>query len=66
MIAVITKVSYTSDHENIDEWNQEMEEWKHNLQELFNERYENAKPTVLCISQDQSHPKRQENILNTP
>ena len=42
MIAVITKVSYSNDHYNIDEWNQEMEEWKHNLQEMFKERYENA------------------------
>ena len=39
MVAVITKVSYTEDFDEIDEWIQLMEKWKSNLTAELCSRY---------------------------
>ena len=65
LIAVITKVGWSNDYEDIDEWTKEMDEWKDALLKEFNKRYDGAEPTVLVISQDLTKPKRKENILGT-
>ena len=62
MTAVITKISYNSDYEDITEWEQDMEQWKNNLTNEFKKRHKDADPTVLAISQDRSKPKRKENV----
>ena len=66
MVAVITKVSYQEvDYETIDEWEQEMREWKEGLIKEFATRYEGANPNVLVISQDLTKTKRMENKIGT-
>ena len=51
MIAVITKVGWSVDYDEIEEWEEEMEEYKKNLEAEFKRRYgENATPTVIAIS----------------
>ena len=66
MVAVITKVSYVSaDYDSVDEWVEEMETWKNGMKKQFISRDPNANPTILCISQDLSKPKRKENIQGT-
>ena len=66
MVAVITKVSYvSSDYDSIDEWVEEMETWKIGLKKQFINKDLNALPTILCISQDLTKPKRKENIQGT-
>ena len=62
MIAVITKISYTSDFEDISEWVETMESFKTNLTKEFKKRHQEAEPTVLAISQDRTKPKRKENV----
>ena len=42
-----------------------MEIWKANLREEMKKRYNGADPTILCISQDLTKPKRKENKKGT-
>ena len=66
MIAVITKVGWCVDYDEIEEWEEEMDEYKKNLENEFKRRYgENATPTVIAISQDIKRPKIKENKPNT-
>lgn len=66
MIVVITKVSYTEDdYDDMGEWIDEMEKWKHNFRQALSQHYKNAYPTVLAISQDITKPKREENKVGT-
>ena len=66
MVAVITKVTYSSDeYDSIDEWVQEMEKWKIGLKEQLVSKDPSAAPTILCISQDLTKLKRKENIQGT-
>ena len=60
MVFVVKKVS-TTDY-NYEEWIDVMELYKKNLADKICESYCGADPTVLCISQDLSKPKRPENI----
>ena len=51
IIVVITKVTYLDDdYEDMGEWIDEMERWKHNFRSVLSEHYKDAHPTVLAIS----------------
>ena len=51
IIVVITKVTYDDDeYENIGEWIDEMEIFKHNFEIELEKHYKDAHPTVLAIS----------------
>ena len=65
MVAVITKVSFTVDFDEMEEWIDTMENWKNNLTTELCTRYQGAEPTVLAISQDPTKPKRPENRQGT-
>ena len=66
MVAVITKVSWNSDYEEVEEWQEEMDQYKTNLANQFKQRYgENATPTIVAISQDITKPRRKENKPGT-
>ena len=66
MTAVITKISYSEEeHEQLSDWQEEMETTIKNLHNEFRKRYDDASPTILAISQDMSRPKREENKPGT-
>ena len=51
MIAVVTKVGWSVDYEELEEWQEEMNIYKNNLAEEFKKRYgENATPAIVAIS----------------
>ena len=66
MIAVVTKVGWSEDHDCIEDWKKEMYDYKVNLQKEFQQRFgSKAYPTIVVISQDISRPGRTENRPNT-
>ena len=66
MTAVITKISYSDEeHEELSEWQDEMDTWIKGLHNEFRKRYDDASPTILAISQDMSKPNREENKPGT-
>ena len=51
MIAVITKVGWNIDYDEIEEWEEEMNEYKKNLQQEFKLKFgDKASPIILAIS----------------
>ena len=66
IIVVITKVTYDSDeHDDIGDWIDEMETFKHNFRNELEKHYKNVHPTVLAISQDITKPRKKENKEGT-
>ena len=66
MTVVITKISWSNDYGKLSEWQEEMDTWIKGLHDKFIERYEEeARPTILAISQDMSKPNREENKPGT-
>ena len=66
IIVVITKVTYDSDeHDDIGDWIDEMETFKHNFRIELEKHYKNVHPTVLAISQDITKPRKKENKEGT-
>ena len=67
MTCVITKISYSKDeHDELSEWQNEMNTYIDGLHEQFIKKYGNdARPTILAISQDMSKSKREENKPGT-
>ena len=65
MTAVITKISWSDEYVELNEWQKEMDTWISGLHNQFIKRYKDARPTILAISQDISKPKREENKPGT-
>ena len=67
MIAVITKVEWNVDYNDMRDWIKTMENWKDGLRKEFIKHYgEDATPTVMSISYDLTREKRKETIRGTP
>ena len=81
MIAIVTKVGWNEDHEEMQDWIDEMETYKKELGELLQAKYKQkidnpltqaskesstgSKPTIFAISQDMTKPRREENKPGT-